>query len=72
MFEETGMAQRLLPYFHTIVEEDYKEFYLSQTAQHFVIERDDQIIACAGAFIKNDAPYRYLELRSYGFMLMCM
>ncbi|MHA6484247.1 GNAT family N-acetyltransferase [Paenibacillus sp. strain BS8-2] len=68
MFEETGMAQRLLPDFHTIVEEDYRELYLAKTAQHFVVENNGRIIACAGAFIKDDAPYRYLKLRSYGFI----
>lgn len=68
MLEETGMAQRLLPDFHRMVGEDYTEFYLSGTAQHFVVESNSQIIACAGAFIKDDAPYRYLKLRSYGFI----
>ncbi|NQX62517.1 GNAT family N-acetyltransferase [Paenibacillus qinlingensis] len=68
MFEETGMVQRLLPEFHTIVEEDYRSLYLAKTAQHFVVENDGGIIACAGAFIKDDAPYRYLKLRSYGFI----
>ncbi|SFM45816.1 Ribosomal protein S18 acetylase RimI [Paenibacillus sp. 1_12] len=68
MLEETGMAHRLLPDFHQMVDEDYRQFYHSGTAQHFVVERDSQIIACAGAFIKDDAPYRYLKLRSYGFI----
>lgn len=68
MLEETGMAQRLLPDFQQLVEEDYKAFYLANTAQHFIAEKDNQPIACAGAFIKDDAPYRYLKLRSYGFI----
>ncbi|RAV14453.1 GNAT family N-acetyltransferase [Paenibacillus contaminans] len=68
MFEETGMAQRLLPDFQQIVEEDYRSFYLANSAQHFVVEKNGQIIACAGAFIKDDAPYRYLKLRRYGFI----
>lgn len=68
MFEEMGMAQRLLPDFHTIVEEDYNNLYLNRMAQHFLVENEGRIIACAGAFIKDDAPYRYLKLRSYGFI----
>lgn len=68
MFEETGMAQRLLPDFQQIVEEDYRAFYLANSTQHFVVEKNGQIIACAGAFIKDDAPYRYLKLRRYGFI----
>lgn len=68
MFEETGMAQRLLPDFEQIVEEDYRAFYLANSAQHFIVENDGLIIACAGAFIKDDAPYRYLKLRRYGFI----
>ncbi|MFD1677147.1 GNAT family N-acetyltransferase [Alicyclobacillus fodiniaquatilis] len=68
MYEETGMANRLLPDFHKLVQEDYRDLYQAGIAQHFVIEIDNQLIACAGAFIRDDAPYRYLKLRSYGLI----
>lgn len=68
MFEEMGMENRLLPDFHKLVREDYTELYLAGTAQHFVVEQDSEVIACAGAFIRDDAPYRYLRLRTYGLI----
>ncbi|WP_051621143.1 GNAT family N-acetyltransferase [Paenibacillus sp. UNC451MF] len=68
MFEESGMAPRLHADFNRMVTEDYRELYRAGTAQHFVIEQEGSVIACAGGFIRNDAPYRYLKLQVYGFI----
>lgn len=38
------------------VENTYKELYEAGKAKHFVIEHDNEIIACSGAFIKEDIP----------------
>lgn len=68
MFEEVEMTHLLAPDFIPIVTEDYRKLYSLGTAQHFVIEHDGKIIACAGAFIKHDIPYRYFKEREYGFV----
>lgn len=68
MFEESGMAPRLHPDFERMVEEDYRELYQAGTAQHAVIEQEGRMVGCAGGFIRNDAPYRYLKLQVYGFI----
>jgi len=68
MYKESGMASRIHPDFDRMVEADYKELYRAGTAQHFVIEQDGAMAGCAGGFIRNDAPYRYLKLQQYGFI----
>ncbi|UOF90042.1 GNAT family N-acetyltransferase [Fodinisporobacter ferrooxydans] len=68
MFEEIDMAHLLVDDFISEVTEDYRKLYSLGMAQHFVIEHDGRITACAGAFIKDDIPYRYFKERQYGFI----
>ena len=35
---------------------------------YFVIESVGQIVACAGAFVKDDIPYCFYRERKYGFI----
>jgi ribosomal protein S18 acetylase RimI-like enzyme len=68
MFKEVGMEHMLREDFIHVVENTYKELYESGKAKHFVIEHDNKIIACAGAFIKEDIPYCFYKEAQYGFI----
>lgn len=68
MFEEVGMSHLLMDNFIDEVISTYKTLYLSGKAQHFVFEDNKKIIACAGAFIKEDIPYCFYKELKYGFV----
>lgn len=69
MFQEVGMEQILMDGFIDEVINRYGQMYESRTACHFVIESHGQIVACAGAFIKDDMPYCfYREQKKYAFI----
>ncbi|MGG3624659.1 GNAT family N-acetyltransferase [Bacillus gobiensis] len=68
MFKEVGMEHILREDFIKVVENTYKELYETGKAQHFVIEHNNEIIACAGAFIKEDIPYCFYKNAKYGFI----
>jgi predicted GNAT family acetyltransferase len=68
MFREVRMEHILLDGFIQEVEKTYKELYKSGKAKHFIIKNDNKVIACAGAFIKEDIPYCFFKERKYGFI----
>lgn len=68
MFKEVGMEHVLKETFIQEVERIYKKLYEKGEAQHFVIEDKGEIIACAGAFIKEDIPYCFYKESPYGFI----
>jgi GNAT superfamily N-acetyltransferase len=68
MFEEVGMSHLLMSNFIEEVISIYSTLYINGKAQHFVIEENKQIVACAGAFIKEDIPYSFYNERKYGFV----
>lgn len=68
MFQEVGMEEILKADFVQEVERTYKNLYQKEKARHFVIEHDNEIIACAGAFIKEDIPYCFYKENQYGFI----
>lgn len=68
MFQEVGMENLLNVDFMQTVENTYKGLYNTDKAQHFIIEHDNKIIACAGAFIKEDIPYCFYKEAHYGFI----
>jgi ribosomal protein S18 acetylase RimI-like enzyme len=68
MIKEVGMEHILKDDFIKEVEKTYKELYEKGKATHFVIEHDKQIIACSGAFIKEDIPYCFYKESQYGFI----
>lgn len=68
MFKEVGMEHVLRDDFIQEVERTYIELYGKGKAQHFVIEDNGKIIACAGAFIKEDIPYCFYKENQYGFI----
>lgn len=68
MFEEVGMQHALMDGFMEEVIQSYGELYNSGTARHFIIECEGEIVACAGAFVKDDIPYCFYRERKYGFI----
>lgn len=68
MFKETGMEHALGEDFIQKVQSVYREMYEKGKAQHFVIEHEGQLIACGGAFIKEDLPYCFYRDPQYGFI----
>ncbi|UGB28799.1 GNAT family N-acetyltransferase [Metabacillus sp. B2-18] len=68
MFKEVGMEDLLRDDFVQVVDKIYEELYVLEKAIHFVVERNNEIIACAGAFIKEDIPYCFYKENQYGFI----
>lgn len=68
MFQEVEMTHILRDDFILKVEKSYKEFYEKGKAMHFIIEYDNEVIACAGAFIKEAIPYCFYKESHYGFI----
>lgn len=68
MFKEVGMEDLLRDDFVQVVDKTYKELYVLEKAIHFVVEHNSEIIACAGAFIKEDVPYCFYKEDQYGFI----
>jgi GNAT superfamily N-acetyltransferase len=46
----------------------YTALYAAGAAQHFVVEQDERIIACVGAFLKDDLPFCFHRPPAYGFI----
>ncbi len=68
MFDELGMADLLLDGANDRVLGVYKVLYEEGKAQHFVVEEDGEIVACSGAFLKDDIPYCFFGKPFYGFI----
>lgn len=68
MFTEAGRASLLPPSKHKAVLDDYARLYQADLARHFIACEDRGPVACVGAFIKDDLPYRYFEPPTYGFI----
>lgn len=69
MFQEVNLEYLLLENFIEEVEKSYCELYEVGKALHFVITDDhDEIVACAGGFIKDEIPYCFYKERCYGFI----
>jgi GNAT superfamily N-acetyltransferase len=68
MFAESGRAQLLPEQKRDLVARDYESMYQEELAAHFLVKREGAIVACAGAFLKSDLPYRYFSPAFYGFL----
>ncbi len=68
MFKAAEMEHKLHDDFVGKVEKTYQELYRTGKATHFLLEKNDEIIACAGAFIKEDIPYCFYKDPQYGFI----
>lgn len=68
MFDESGLTYLLSKNAYQEIQIKYMSLYEDNMAQHFVIEKNNNIIACAGAFLKNDLPYCFFNQSTYGFI----
>lgn len=68
MFKESGYVDLLSKNVIEIILEDYQRLYKTNEAKHFVAISNKIIIACVGAFLKTDLPYRYFAPPKYGFI----
>lgn len=68
MFEEAGHAHLLASNAESVVLEDYQQLYQEGRAIHLVARSKTRIVACVGAFLKNDLPFRYFDPPEYGFL----
>jgi GNAT superfamily N-acetyltransferase len=68
MFEEAGMADLLADDAYERVLRHYRGLYVAGSAMHFLMEKEGQIVACAGAFLKDDLPYCFFRQPTYGFL----
>jgi len=68
MFLESGHAGELRQDASEVIRSDYEQLYQESCARHFVARASGQVVACVGAFVKRDLPYRYYSPSIYGFV----
>ena len=68
MFRDAGYESLLAENAEEIISADYQRMYEADLARHFIRTEGDEVIAMAGAFIKDDIPYRYYKNPRYGFI----
>jgi GNAT superfamily N-acetyltransferase len=68
MIEEASLAELFARDVSEQALTRYAALYAAGTAQHFVIEQDSTIVACAGAFLKDDLPFCFHRPPVYGFI----
>ena len=68
MFKDAGYESLLAENAKEIIKADYERMYAAKTASHFIKLEGDEVIAMAGAFIKDDIPYRYYKEPRCGFI----
>jgi GNAT superfamily N-acetyltransferase len=68
MFAESGHADLLAENASEMVLADYQTLYAAELARHFIAKLGTTIVGCAGAFIKEDLPFRYFKIPRYGFI----
>lgn len=68
MFRESGHMDLLADGAKQQILQTYTELYKSDKAKHFIVKKDNGIIACCGGFIKSDIPYCFFKKPFYGFI----
>jgi len=68
MFREAGENKYLAKDAEKRIQDCYKQLYQKNKAIHFCIDKKQEIVACAGAFIKNEIPFCFFEPSYYGFI----
>lgn len=68
MIEEAGLADLFASDIAEQVLSCYAALYAAGTARHSIVEQESEIIACAGAFLKNDLPFCFHRTPIYGFI----
>ena len=68
MFEESGHSDLLTDQAASLIYEMYRSLYADAKACHFIVRKQDEIVACAGGFLKDDLPYCFAKVPYYGFI----
>ncbi|MBP2001389.1 GNAT superfamily N-acetyltransferase [Paenibacillus shirakamiensis] len=68
MFQDAELDHLLNDKASEIIEREYLKMYDQNKIRHFVIDIDNEIAGCAGAFIKNDIPYCFYKTPFFGFI----
>jgi hypothetical protein len=68
MLLEAGSLDLLATNAYQIIKDSYKELYLQNQAIHFVAEKNKQLVAMVGAFVKSDIYFAYFNNPEYGFI----
>lgn len=68
MFREAGEDKYFANDKEKQIKVCYQDLYQQNKAIHFCIENEQGIVACAGAFIKNEIPFCFFEPPYYGFI----
>jgi len=68
MFKEAGESKHLANDAEQKILTCYQELYSENKARHFCIEKEADIVACAGGFIKDEIPFCFFEPPYYGFI----
>lgn len=68
MFAESGHADLLVENASEVVLADYQRLYTASITRHFLAKSGATIVGCAGAFLKEDIPFRYFKTSRYGFI----
>lgn len=68
MFADVGRSALLPPGIEKVIRAEYQDLYAKDLAWHFLARTNEGIVACVGAFLKSDLPFRYFDPPQYGFI----
>lgn len=68
MFEDVQVEHLLCSNSKQVITEKYLKLYKLDKAVHYLKETNNEVVACAGAFIKDDIPYCFFKKPYYGFI----
>ena len=68
MFKEAGPDNDLPSNIYDNILNHYTDLNENDRIKHFCYKENNEIIACAGGFIKDDIPYCFFEPYYYGFI----
>ena len=68
MFREAGVDEGLSNNVEIEILKTYNKLYSNNKMKHFIIQKEDEIVACAGGFIKDDIPHLFFKPSFYGFI----
>ncbi len=68
MFRDTHLGLQFRPDVEEYIFKDYQSLYEKDDIRHFTKSENGTLVAMAGAFIKHDHPFCYLDPPYYGYI----
>lgn len=69
MFKEVGSISLLQDDAYEKIVQAYRELYKQDKCCHFIVYEENQVVAIAGAVIKEDIPFCFFKTPYYGYVM---